>query len=424
MKSILIITLGDPSFYDEVEYIYENSHYKSKFTLPLLFENTKPEYVIIIALDTIIDEPVGNYNELINSVNRKYRDFISKEIPNLDKLKIIVAPGVGRFQSKNFIFNFIGELRDFLIYLIYELSKIFIESEDGLTIHLDLTHGINFMPTFTLHAIKEIAGLLTVAKENVRLRVYNAEPYRRNITSSLRIHIVEDWNAILEYDLTAIKRGRLLKLYDKKLNKEMKEPLKSTELDGITADDINVFISSIFNGLPLSLYTFYPNVSKLEEIINKVIETWRSFVNISMKDNELYIKRLLTFHRNFIRIIHAWFMAKLLNLERKSEVSLEEIDMLRRLFSRWSKRIDAMISYDLYHIKEKIANKELKEWTKLYIALDRSPKGFDTRAFLAHSSLEMNVTEIKKINSKLIFRYIDDEEYRDRIIKACLSGLT
>ncbi|MEM2614127.1 MAG: CRISPR-associated CARF protein Csx1, partial [Nitrososphaerota archaeon] len=260
IRSALISTLGDPSGWDPVEYIYDGSSFKSIFTLPLLnYITPKPDIIIVIVLDTTVEERISSYSDLVEKVRRKYAGFISKETNlSCDQLKIIVAPGAGRFQPRDIFFNFTGNLSDFHAYVMFELSKLLAESDADITIHLDLTHGINFMPSLTLSAIKKIMSILALTRRSAKLKVYNAEPYRKNVTSKLNIHLVEDSLAIIEYDLVRLgaegKCTPLKRYYRKPVHREEDLRTLISDCDKMK-DELNAFLSSVFNGLPLALYT-------------------------------------------------------------------------------------------------------------------------------------------------------------------------
>ncbi|MEM4603235.1 MAG: CRISPR-associated CARF protein Csx1 [Desulfurococcaceae archaeon] len=427
MKSVLISTLGDPSAWNPVEYIYDKSSFKSIFTIPLFnYITPKPDTIILIVLDTIIDEKISSYGDLIEKVCSKYKDLISKETGlSCDRVKIIVAPGVGRFQPKNkdLFFNFIGKLSDFYAYIMFEISKLLAESEMEVTIHLDITHGINFMPSLTLLATKKISSVLALTRNNVRLKVYNAEPYRKSVTERLNIHLVEDSPVFIEYDLMPLgAKGKCVLLKGNVVSYEGDLRTLTSNCDKMR-NKLNAFLSSIFNGLPLAVYTFYPDVAELENTINKIVEIWRENIKVTLNEKEVYVKRNLSFSEDFVKLTQIWLITKTLNLSRRTEVSYNELDSLREnFFSKFSEKIDSMISRDLYRVERNVKEKgeKCKDWVKLRTIYGES-KDFTERDFLAHSGLEMNVTEVKYDGQSIMLRYAEDE--MKNVIKGCLHGL-
>ncbi|MEM2249057.1 MAG: hypothetical protein QXJ46_06075, partial [Candidatus Bathyarchaeia archaeon] len=83
---------------------------------------------------------------------------------------------------------------------------------------------------------------------------------------------------------------------------------------------------------------------------------------------------------------------------------------------------DSMISRDLYRVKRNVEEKreKCKDWVKLRTIYGES-KDFTERDFLAHSGLEMNVTEVKYDGQSIMLRYTEDE--MKNVIKGCLHGL-
>jgi CRISPR-associated protein Csx1 len=156
---------------------------QTKSSLPAIlnYANPKTEKVFIIVLDTVIKHHVSSYKELKDSVVTYYQEFLrslnlGSEIP----VEVIVAPGVGRFRlDGESCAEFLGLLTDYSAYVAYEISRSLLQiGGDELTVHLDLTHGINFMPSLTYAVICEVLGAIAITKK-VRLKVYNSEPYIR-----------------------------------------------------------------------------------------------------------------------------------------------------------------------------------------------------------------------------------------------------
>jgi CRISPR-associated protein Csx1 len=435
MRSIFIATWGNPFIWSPVEYRYEGRSVENRSSLPLLLEcvDPKPDQVLVIVLDTVAKEPISSYNNLLDHICSLYSDFINERIGvDLKKsnLSILVAPGVGRFKIDGNVFiRFDGNLSDFYAYILFRLSKIFLDCDDEVVVHLDLSHGINFMPSLTLAAIRELLSALSLTS-NVRLKIYNSEPYvNREVTRSLTIHLVEDREItpILDIKPLGVKgECMLLKARMKNLNSKKQALLKSMRLSREELNEINAFISSIFNGLPLALYSFYPE--DLNEKLNYAVKLWMDMINIIREGGEISVVREFSFSEDFVRCVIINFIATTLKLSRKREVTLDDLDILRRkFFSKWSKKLDIMISFDLRNIKEAVSKYPgmhiaVTDWVKLHEIFGEKPGGFDVRNFLAHSGLEQNITEMKIDGSTVKLRYAGDFLKRE-VINGCLNGL-
>jgi CRISPR-associated protein Csx1 len=142
----------------------------------------KLEKVLLIVLDTVVKELVSNYGELRESIGKYYNEFLKSLIDGsqLERIGIVVAPGAGvfRMDGGNYA-EFQGSLTDFTSYVAFEITRHLLEATGNeLNVHLDLTHGVNFMPSLTYAALREILTGLAISKKT-RLPVYNAEPYVR-----------------------------------------------------------------------------------------------------------------------------------------------------------------------------------------------------------------------------------------------------
>jgi len=118
--------------------------------------------VYILVLDTLSHLESENYEDIVKEVKEKTESFI-KENLNIDNYEIIVCPGVGTFPNGKFY----GNLVDYYSFALYELSKRF---DGDLEVHLDLTHGLNYMPVLTYRVVKDLLEIQSI-KNNVRLVV-------------------------------------------------------------------------------------------------------------------------------------------------------------------------------------------------------------------------------------------------------------
>jgi len=136
------------------------------------------------------------------------------------------------------------------------------------------------------------------------------------------------------------------------------------------------------------------------------------------------VERRVAFADDFVRLAVLNFAAAALRLPRRREVALDELDELRRrLFSRLSRKLDSMVSFDLDDVKGRAAGSArlaAGRWIRLREAL-REAGGFDPRNFLAHSGLEKNVVELRAEGPSIKVRYADSE--LERVADACLKGL-
>lgn len=468
MDSILVATWGNPWIpgWREVEYILNDERVMSKCSLSSLLCRIKKEEkelskILIIVLDTVADRYVSTYEELLGYVKGKFLDFVRKDL-GLDtrNIEIIVAPGTGRFRTSRTeglqIGEFLGDLLDFYIYVLLKLSKELNPGE--LSLHLDLSHGINYMPVLVYRAIKELLGILAIGSDIVTLKVYNAEPFVGEVTTSLRIHSVENTSVAPSPCSEALNdNAKFLKISEiatnPKLASEKLSELDSRKLDNevdsclkdLSIKELNAFLGAVLNGLPLTLYSFFPDHKKLEEYLNCLENIYRKWIEIYRTENGFRVVRKVSFENDFATLIKCYFTAKVFGLDNKKIVSLRDLHDVRRKFFFKNRRLDIMISNSLHEIEEKVKNMiekdeacrdQLASWISLSEIFERKKPDmnrFDDRNFLAHSGFERNVTYMKlstegkdkyNLREHLLVKYSEEREAQKRILDSSSKGLT
>jgi CRISPR-associated protein Csx1 len=325
---------------------------------------------------------------------------------------------VGVFEN----WNFIGNMEDFYGYVPYKfvdiLSAEFDKDLEDLEPYLDLTHGINFMPVLTYRAIREISEIITA---NATLHVYNSDPYRRE--ASLRIHLVELSRIPWRPNLHKLHwRLRLLKTIDYDLEEVFSGILE--KFKKLNVDELNAFVGSIVNGLPLVLFHFYPDVETLGKLGEETISLYEKYVIIqkNVEDGRIEVKRLLSLGEDFPSLVKVILIAKLLKEfgPRRKEIELELLEKLReKVFSR-NEKINAMIMNEIYKFKE-IKSSLSGEW-KLSKEFFGEAGKYRSRNFLAHSGFEKNVTEVKiRGDGSILLRY--NENLINRVVKDSARGI-
>jgi CRISPR-associated protein Csx1 len=420
---ILVAPWGSPEKWENVEYEFDDIKVTSRSSLKPLVEILKPEEVVLIVLDTRVTEKFENYEHLCQNVRSRYVEFCDEELhlPIKDK-NIIVAPGVGTFQVKDLgVAKFEGRATDFYYLVAFELAKRIIEAvkEEGLEVHLDLTHGINFMPTLVYRALYEILGVMAYVC-NIKLNVYNSEPYSKGITQKLRIHRIESREILprLSSHILGKDDGRawLIKKSDETIE------LRGKALEKNETDELNAFLSAIVNGLPLALYTFFPQEEELGRKLEEACEYWRNHIECAQG----YVKRRLKFEADFLRCVRLWIAAKVfaerLKIQKKEEISLDELyKTSQKLFRQEGTKMALINRALMEEIKNEAGQKAKEEWKSVKELVDKKVGKLSLQNFLAHAGLEYNVTELKREGEELKLRYSQEE--KGEVIKFCLGGL-
>jgi len=350
-------------------------------------------------------------------------------------VEVIVTPGVGEFKMANgWIKVFRGSLSDYYSYALYKICEILSKHSDcDLKAFLDLTHGINYMPTLTYRALKESLEIAALGR-SIELTVYNSEPYTEGV-EELRVHLVEAEKIpprIIPVGLRADK-CRLLNRYEGVSDEyavELGKRLDETRLDEDLINELNAFVGSLINGLPLALLTFYPDCNLLEEKLDIALDIWRNEMEIKKDYQRLIVLRKASLNENFVKLLKIWLASKVLNLSRRYEASLRELHEIReKIFSKWEK-LDTMISRDLKEVEDS-ARANFGMIVDCWKTLRDLGKGgeWSERNFLAHSGLERNVTEItvrsseitKGLREAIKLRYLQDK--REKALNASKLGV-
>jgi len=413
----LIATWGNPSNWDETTYVFDGREIKSKTSLKILQEDIEPDKTIIIGLNTLAENG-ESYKEVKTNAEEKIREYADEY--GLSNYEILIAPGVGKFP--NGVFR--GNALDYYYYIIAKISLKLLETEK-LSIHLDLTHGINYSTILTYKAIKEIIDVFSIFKE-VRFRAYNADPSSPKIANKLSINRIEDIIPIATPFAEKLGQERPLEPID--LSSEERENLFKNKLRSIREvrkSEISSFIGALYNGLPLALFRFYPERDKLKEIISDVLDTYEKCVEVK-RGEKMEVVRKVRFGRDFKVYVFAYVIAALLNnlgliSSRKSEVALDEIENLKENLFKFDERFEVRIDKDIYDIKKRLKEKETEGWVIYKKLLGEAVGEPDKRNFPAHSGFEKNIIEVKNEKRKLFLRYCEDKI--ETIADFCQGGL-
>jgi len=415
---LLIAPWGNPSSWNELFYDFMGVEVKSYTSLKILHEVIKPDKTIIIGLDTLADTG-RNYEEVKVNAGKKIRGYANKF--GLKEYSVIVAPGIGTFQQGDFR----GEALDYYYYVIAKISfDLLKNSEKTLNIHLDLTHGLNYTTILTYRAIKEVLELFSIFKE-VAFTAYNADPFSPN-AKRLSINVTEDEESIPKPPDEKIRQGRTLEPLD--LNHHERRKLFEKELKCIkevNKSEVSAFLGALYNGLPLALFRFFPQIDKLKEIVLTTMKVYEKYVDVK-SNKQLNVTRKVKFGKDFKVYVFAYLIGTLLrkyNLIfcRKNKVTLSEIESLKSKLFSFDERVEVKIDRDIHNIKERIESKIIDNWQVYNVVLGNTLGGVDDRNFLAHSGFEGNAVELRKHNGKLLLRY--REEKIRTIAKHCQRGL-
>jgi len=478
--------------WEEVTYTINEYSSKTRTTLPVLYEYvskhySEPKRIITIVQDTVIArefKPLNDYNALESTVKDMYIEFLKDLGVTTKNLEVIVAPGCGKFLNKgrslSIEVDICGAVSDFYYYLFLKLSSLLFNvvkwrDSEELILHLDLSHGVNYMPALTRAIIPEILSIVAAYTDlrKVKLRVYNSEPVVKGVPKdNYTIHLVEEINVKEggSYGLTPLFEGvkgklRLFSVSGEQCIKKLTDPREIgivihglsenviNELKISSAKELNMFIGSLVNGLPLLVLKTLPSLS-LEHFVEKTLGVYKELVvmNCRREGDKVFIeitrKAKMTEHVKIlakILLVGNLIMLKIRESYSDDEgISLEQLkDLINNLYT-WNSRLKTIIGFD-YIVLEKMINairsiRELDGWTsptyysELAEQVELITKGgceeelsdssdrFE-RNFLQHSGLHRCVIEVNVKNRRIRYTKNLQDNIVDKIYKAATRGL-
>jgi len=427
---ILIAPWGEPTGWQETTYVFNDKKLKSKSSLKLLKQEINPDYTIVLASDTLAVEG-QNYNEVKESALKKIEKFLKEN--DIENINIFILPGVGKFQDKitKKAIYFKEKPTNYYYSLIFQLNSFFIKNlnlkeANTIEVYLDITHGINYMTVMTYRALQEILSILSMFLQ-VSLTVYNTDPAMPfSLASEIEINKIEN-SKIFSIPIRNIAKKKDLVSF----NEKYREDIFSLRNQEINLEEINAFIGSVFNGLPLAVYTFFPNIDSLKNIVEKSYELLEKATSVK-NDDLLEVERELNLNENFkiftmVLLLSFLMKEKLFISERKKEISFEDLEFLKDNLFRFDNRVKNFLDNEIgYNLKEKISsfkeNSKLSdEWKQLSDLLGQKQGIPHERNFLAHGGFEYNAVLVKEKNKKILFKYKD--EFLETIRDYCQKGL-
>jgi CRISPR-associated protein Csx1 len=188
-NNIVIASWGNPTGWKRVTYTY-NQIEKCTFASTLaLTEILNIDYgnVIIFLPSSLAADPniyggiFNNKNIDFNIIENGIRNYISQFINqrhgNNISPKLIVVPNIGSFSKVKFEGNAESYLTSIYYHILDILKRNYNNGKKKMHIHLDITHGINYMPLMCKEAVELAANTFAVITDKeVQVTVYNSDP--------------------------------------------------------------------------------------------------------------------------------------------------------------------------------------------------------------------------------------------------------
>ena len=366
--------------------------------------------------------------------------------------EIVVLPGI--FDNYNreeagkrlsFESNPRSEFLPLLTYTVFEKAL----EANATSIALDVSHGMNFVPTLALRAAEEAAAALAAAKiEPVKLKVYQSDPYPPGFQKLERSK--EDvckpsqdsveppslrYNLILEktfepWDLTrytSYEGGQVLKVL--------------TDQKGCNLSDVQNLLKEWalpllgafrLGALPqLALLAKAAPLRGFRKAVESAIECWKR-KRIVQKGNTLRVVSGTRFASGFWALIHARAVLegtrKLISARgsappeeatltpplEKTTVTLEELKSLKKLLEG-SKVVKMLVNREISKLED-----QKGQWSSKYRS-EGGDNGTFKRDFIAHAGFHIDVLEVRLVGKELEIRMKSDQWKR---VKEVLCKVT
>lgn len=418
---ILIAVWGNPEGWREIEYEYKEQSEKAKSTINLIKRVENPNKTVIICVDTLADNCVQSnpsYSEIKNIAESVVKNFCLSQF-NFEPDKIIVSYGVGEFNNTIFI----GNAQDFYYEVLKELAFFFGDvvrnlkeekenegEQEKIEVILDITHGINYMPTLTYRVLREILQILAYTYD-VKLKVLNSDPYT-NQAKKLNINVIEETRIIP--NLTAYRSDRR-PIEPRKEHQKYGQIIHNL-LRQINYDKrkIHVFLSAFIHAMPVFIISYLMNSRDMENLVNWISQEFEKFIMIN-KNQKIIVERNLEYRIEFENLIKTYLVSSILEAKGfscKVDIPLTDIQQLKdKVFNKLeieSNRIDKEIG-DINDLEN------LQYDYKVYAELigKRVLDGIDKRNFFAHAGFEYNAIELRKINDNIEVRIRENSKVKE-----------
>ncbi|MEM1909115.1 MAG: TM1812 family CRISPR-associated protein [Thermofilaceae archaeon] len=178
-SSFCATTWGNPASWRLANYVNGGLSDTGFSTLGMLKKLEKPRMPVLVAVvDSLAAEAeceTSDYSEL----RRAVVEYVRKHLCGAEA-EVEVLPGILRAVKDGRQYTFKADLGDFRLLYTYSLYTRALKAACGSVtrIALDISHGVNYMPTLALDAAQEAAAMLAAAlAQTVELRVYQADPY-------------------------------------------------------------------------------------------------------------------------------------------------------------------------------------------------------------------------------------------------------
>jgi CRISPR-associated protein Csx1 len=427
MKFIYQIGRFDRNYNEDINFVIDGKNFKSKLSSISLKNYLQGQTKLILIYPVSIV-----YNEIALNNNYEFSKIISQKIGNyLENPKeilkehphnkyaddFLVIHSIGEYKLFDIKEKFEGTYDDIVLAVFCDMIERLLEKKNEENeFYIDISSGHNIYVSAMLEAIRHFSvfsKLLNWQNKSFRPKVYIvfSDPILGSSAKEFKIYIKE-----LKFKVFF---SSPIGKYDMDMMEKESEIYKLLE-------NFLILYSAIKNNTPLVLYHFgYDEYGKIiasirkiiEEIKNKLSENWKKSPSLS-KDNYLKIILSLGFYAGIVEVLES---NNIREYNFQEGVALDEIKekfLSKSIYKIFN--LDSLVPILEYEIKSQYGkSRKIKEeeWKKLGECYDypQSKGGNFERHFIAHSGFERNITEVRKKDNKLYFRYQLNGKRKDLI---------
>jgi len=454
MKIIYQIGRFDANYMSNVEFKFENENYASPLSSislkqHFLSQGFDTNLVLIYPVSIVYNESaverlkedsfVRKINENISNYLDEPRTVLESHPHNEKADDFLIIHSIGKYRLRENEVEFKSSYDDIVLKILCDMIERYIKVKDQENeFYIDISSGHNIYVSALLEALRHFSvfsQLLNWQNKNLRPKTYItfSEPILGLSAKEFQIYIQKlDFKAffsspVKKEDIDLTNGNRL----SKKLYHEDRE--KKRKLDGFL-ENFGITYSAIKNNTPLALYHFkhhqYNEILEfltgiIQEIKDKLSRDWINSVFLS-KDDYLKIILSLGFYAGIVEVLENNCVKNqekgisLNEIKEKfgsSKGSIYDIFNLNLLVPLLGQEIHTLLEgkdKDCKKLIEKVSN----EWEKLAKYLYGKGGNFNERNFLAHAGFERNITQVRREDNELYFRY--DSNFESNI-KGCLK---
>ena len=392
-------------------------------------------YPVSLPLNTSLINQTSNLNddlkkrirEILNNKDeylKNPREFFNFHPHNQEANDFILIHSIGEYEEVKFESSY----DDIVLEILFDIIERYLNCRFE-ELYIDISSGLNIYIAALLEAVRHFSIFNRLQNWNTeKCKIYNvfSEPIIGSTPNQHRYYQIHEVpvefkafysSPIKKQDIDNYQLSRKIteSLFGDAHNREFKNKIQRY------FENFAVHFSAIKNATPLANYTFeldssYDIEKLLEEIISlgkvKLYENWQRSPQLSKED---FLKTLLSL--SFYEGIAKIFEYENINPTGDRGASLEEIERFKEVYKIFGLNLNiTFLGNEIRNLAEakdsedmRLEDKVSEDWRSLNEFLYGEGGGFNPRNFFAHAGFERMITEVRKCNGKLYFRYRDQE---------------